>query len=146
MFRSGDRVKETTTTTGTGDIALLGAVAQFQAFSAVCANADMAMYAIVGQSGTEWEVGYGQWQTGNTLVRSLVLGSSNAGALVAFSAGTKDVFNTWPGFNGIFPPATHVINDNALIAADAGTYIPRYLEIAAGKTLEIGAGGDLEIG
>ena len=91
-----DRVKETTTVTGTGAATLLGASAQFKAFSAVCANADLAPYAIVGQTGTEWEVGIGTWGTGNILTRTTVISSSNADAAVTFSAGTKDVFLTIP--------------------------------------------------
>lgn len=89
-----DRVKETTTTTGTGTLALAGAVAQFRAFSDVLANDDTTVYAIVGQSGTEWEVGRGTWTTDNNLARTVVFASSNADAAVNLSAGTKDVFIT----------------------------------------------------
>jgi hypothetical protein len=92
-----DRVRETTTTTGTGAVTLAGAVSGFRAFSAVMANADTAWYAIVHQSANEWEVGLGTWSTGGTLSRTTVLASSNAGAAVDFSAGTKDVFLTQPG-------------------------------------------------
>lgn len=95
-----DRVQETTTTTGTGDISLAGAVTQFQAFSDVLANGDTTLYAIVGQSGTEWETGLGTWQTGNTLVRTTVFQSSNSDALVSFSAGTK---NVWIGLTTAGP-------------------------------------------
>lgn len=87
-----DRVKETTTTTGTGAITLLGAVSGFVAFSAAFSNPSIVYYAIVGT--TEWEVGIGTFTT--TLARDVVLASSNSGALVNFSAGTKDVFNTFP--------------------------------------------------
>ena len=91
-----DRIKETTTTTGTGTLALLGAVTGYRAFSAVCANNDTASYAVATPGGAEWEVGTGTWTTGNNLARTTVLASSNAGALVSFSAGTKDVFLTQP--------------------------------------------------
>jgi len=95
-----DRVKETTTTTGTGTLSLAGAVTGFRAFSAVMANNDTTLYAIVHQTPGEWEVGVGTWTTGNNLARSLI--ASSTGALVNFSAGTKDVFMTltptgsWP--------------------------------------------------
>jgi hypothetical protein len=89
-----DRVKETTTTTGTGTITLAGAVAQFVSFQSVFTTGARVYYAIVGQSGNEWEVGYGTLATTTTLSRDVVLASSNAGALVNFSAGAKDVFNT----------------------------------------------------
>lgn len=92
----GDRIKETTTTTGTGNITLAGAVSGFRAFSAVCANNDTIWYVIVHQSANEWEVGLGTWLTGGALARTTVLASSNAGAAVTFSAGTKDVFCDYP--------------------------------------------------
>jgi hypothetical protein len=93
MPRFSDRVRETTTTTGTGTVTLLGATSQHQAFSADYAlNTDNIPYAIVGQTGTEWETGYGTLLTSSTLSRDQVVDSSNAGALVNFSAGTKDVF------------------------------------------------------
>ena len=88
-----DRIKETTTTTGTGNITLAGAVAGFRAFSAVLANNDTTLYAIVHQTPGEWEVGVGTWLTGGTLVRTTLIASST-GSAVSFSAGTKDVFIT----------------------------------------------------
>jgi hypothetical protein len=94
MTAIADRVKETTTTTGTGDITLAGAVAQFVTFTSRFAIGDYFNYAIVGQTGTEWEVGRGHLSGATTLVRDVVRASSNADALVTFSAGTKDVFNT----------------------------------------------------
>lgn len=90
-----DRVKETTTTTGTGAVTLLGAVAGFRTFEAVLANGDTTLYAIIHQTVAEWEVGIGTWNTGGTLTRSTVIASSNAGALVNFSAAVKDVFITF---------------------------------------------------
>lgn len=93
-----DRVKETTTTTGTGNITLAGAVSQFQSFSSRYAVGAPFYYAIVGQSGTEWEVGVGTLSGATTLVRTTVLESSNADAAVNLSAGTKDIFTTIPGY------------------------------------------------
>jgi len=94
-----DRVKETSTTVGTGNFTLAGAVSQFRSFSSVFASGavgvyDPIYYAIVGQTGTEWEVGKGYLSNATTLVRDTVFSSSNANTLVNFSAGTKDVFNT----------------------------------------------------
>lgn len=92
---TADRVKETTTTTGTGTITLAGAVAQFRSFASAFADGNVVQYAIVGQTGTEWEVGNGTLgASGTTLARTTVLASSNANAAVNFSAGTKDVFAT----------------------------------------------------
>ena len=95
-FVLADRVKETTTTTGTGTVTLLGAFLGFQSFSAI-GNANTTYYTIAGQSTSEWEVGIGTYtSSGTTLARTTVISSSNAGALVNFSAGTKDVFVTYP--------------------------------------------------
>ena len=95
-FVLADRVKETTTTTGTGTVTLLGASLGFQSFSAI-GNANTTYYTIAGQSTSEWEVGIGTYtSSGTTLARTTVISSSNAGALVSFSAGTKDVFVTYP--------------------------------------------------
>lgn len=91
---TADRVKETSTTTGTGSYSLAGAVSGFRAFSSVCANTDTVYYAAVG--GTDWEVGLGTWATGNTLARTTILASSNAGAAVDWIAGTREVFLTHP--------------------------------------------------
>lgn len=90
---SEDRVKETTTTTGTGNVTLAGAATGYRAFSAVMANNDTCLYVIEG--GAEWEVGIGTFVSATpALARTTVLSSSNAGALVNFSAGTKNVFLT----------------------------------------------------
>ena len=90
-----DRCRETTTTTGTGTVSLAGAVANYRAFSAGFATGDRVVYAI--QGGAEWEVGDGIYITsGATLSRLNVYSSSNAGALVNFSAGTKNVWSDLP--------------------------------------------------
>ena len=91
-----DRVKETTTTTGTGTVTLAGAVTGYQSFSAV-GNGNTTYYTIAGQGTSEWEVGIGTYTSSGTILsRTTVLASSNAGSLVSFSAGTKDVFVTYP--------------------------------------------------
>ena len=91
-----DRVKETTTTTGTGTVTLAGASAGYRSFATV-GNGNTTYYTISGQTTSEWEVGIGTYTTvGTTLSRTTVLSSSNGGSLVVFSAGTKDVFVTYP--------------------------------------------------
>ncbi len=98
-----DRVQETSTTTGTGTITLAGAVSGFQSFSAI-GNANTTYYAIVG--GSEWEVGLGTYtSSGTTLSRDTVLESSNSGSLVNFSAGTKNVFVTYPAEKATYQDA-----------------------------------------
>src|SRR5688500_482134 len=89
-----DRVKETTTTTGAGTVTLAGAVAGFQSFSDVGADADTFYYALV--SGNNWEVGIGTLGgSGTTLARTAILSSSNAGAAITLS-GTSEVYCTLP--------------------------------------------------
>jgi len=100
-----DRVRETTTTAGTGTITLLGAVPSCQSF-AVVGNGNTTYYTIVAQSGTEWEVGIGTYtSSGTTLSRDTVLASSNGGSLVNFSAGTKDVFVDYPASKAVYEDA-----------------------------------------
>jgi hypothetical protein len=90
-FRLPDRVRETSTVTGAGDATLLGAAARSRTFAAALPNFFYTVYCIEHQTQNEWEIGLGQW-TGSVLRRVQVLTSSNANALVSFSAGTKDVF------------------------------------------------------
>lgn len=92
-----DRVRETTTTTGTGNITLDGAVTGFQPFSTAMAIGDTTYYTIAGQGTNQWEVGIGTLNDPTTLVRTTVLDTSNNNTtLVNFSAGVKDVFITYP--------------------------------------------------
>ena len=98
-----DRVKESTTTTGTGNISLGGALATFDTFQTYLSNGDTTFYAIAHTSSgvDEWEVGLGTWNTGNTLSRTTVLAGSNGTSAVDFSAGTKDIFMTYPASKAI---------------------------------------------
>lgn len=92
-----DRVRETTTASGTGPVTLLGAVVGYQSFAAI-GNGNSTYYCIADQGGANWEVGIGTYTaSGTTLSRTTVLDSSNGGALVNFGVGvTKDVFVTQP--------------------------------------------------
>ena len=87
-----DRVKETTTTQGTGTISLLGAVQGYQGFSSIGIG-NTTYYCI--QATADWEVGIGTVGAGS-LTRDTVLASSNNGSLVGFGSGVKDVFCTYP--------------------------------------------------
>lgn len=116
-----DRVKETTTTAGTGTITLAGAVSGYQSFS-VIGNGNTTYYAIVGP--TEWEVGLGTYtSSGTTLSRDTVLESSNGGSLVPFSAGSKDVFVTYPAERSLY------VDGSSIVPATTAT-----LPIASGGT------------
>jgi hypothetical protein len=92
-----DRVQETTTVTGTGAATLLGAAAACQAFGSVLSDTNTCYYCIRAQSGNQWEVGLGTYNSGaNTLTRTTVLSGSNGASAVNFTAGTKDIYNTYP--------------------------------------------------
>jgi len=94
-----DRIKETTTTTGTGDVSLGGADATFDTFSSCMSNSDTTYYAIVHTTYNtdEWEVGLGTYNSStNALARTTVLAGSNGTSAVNFSAGDKNIFITFP--------------------------------------------------
>ena len=115
-----DRVKETTTTTGTGTVTLLGAVSGFEAFSAI-GNTNTTYYAIVHQSADEWEVGIGTYTaSGTTLARTTVLSSTNSDAAVDFAAGTKDVFVTYPADKAVYVSASPAFIDVSVGGALTG--------------------------
>jgi hypothetical protein len=111
-----DRVKETTTTTGTGTITLAGAVTGFQSFSAV-GDANTTYYTIAGQGTSEWEVGIGTYTaSGTALSRDTVLASSaGAPTKTNFSAGTKDVFVTYPAKRSVYSDGTNIVPDTAAV-------------------------------
>lgn len=89
-----NRVRDTSTTTGTGNVTVSGTpVATFFALSTIPVGS-VVDYVMSGQTGSEVEVGRGKILTSTTFSRDQVLNSSNAGSLVNFSAGTKDVFVT----------------------------------------------------
>jgi hypothetical protein len=112
-----DRVRETTTTLGTGTITLAGAVAGFQSFSAI-GNANTTYYTINLPGANEWEVGIGTYTaSGTTLSRDTILASSNSGSAVNFSAGTKDVFCTYPAGKSAYLDAAN----NLLIGTTTNT-------------------------
>ena len=88
-----DRIKETTTTTGTGTVTLAGAVAGYRAFSAIYSTGELVNYVIEDIATGAWEAGVGTYTSaGTTLARTTVFSSSNSGSLVNFGAGTKYVF------------------------------------------------------
>jgi hypothetical protein len=97
-----DRVKETTTTAGTGTVTLAGAAAGFQSFAAI-GNGNSTYYVITDPATGDWEVGIGTYtSSGTTLSRTTVLSSSNSGSLVTFAAGSKDVFVSYPSSRSVY--------------------------------------------
>jgi hypothetical protein len=109
-----DRVKETTTTTGTGAVSLGGAVTGFETFAAGIGNSNTVYYCIAHQDQAEFEVGLGTLDGDSSdLTRTTVISSSNSDSAVDFSAGTKDVFCTIPASKMVFEDA----NDSVSIAS-----------------------------
>jgi len=108
-----DRVKETSTTTGTGTLTLAGAVSGFETFSSAIGNTNTTYYSIVNSNG-EFEVGLGTVGAG-TLSRDTILSSSNSDAAVDFSAGTKNVFCTLPASKAV------ILDSSGNIVANNGS-------------------------
>jgi len=140
-----DRVKETTTSTGTTAITLAGAATGYQTFLLAVGNANTTYYTIADQTGANWEVGIGTYTSaGNTLSRDTVLASSNAGSLVVFLTGTKDVFVTYPAERALYTggplgtPASGTLTNCTFPTLNQNT-----TGTAAGlsATLAIGSGG-----
>jgi len=107
-FAVNDRVKETSTTTGTGTLSLAGALTGFQTFVAGIGNSNTTYYAIVHESANEFEVGIGTVTDASpdTLSRTTILESSNSDSAVNFSAGTKTVFCTLPAEKALLVPGS----------------------------------------
>ena len=116
-----DRVKETTTTTGTGAVSLGGAVTGFETFAAGIGNSNTVYYCIAHQDQAEFEVGLGTLDGDSSdLTRTTVISSSNSDSAVDFSAGTKDVFCTIPASKLIFEDASNdvTIGRNLTVTGD----------------------------
>jgi hypothetical protein len=93
-FVINDRVKETTSTTGTSTVTLSGAQTGFQSFSSGIGSGNSTYYTIA--LANQWEVGIGSLTNATTFTRDSVISSSNSNTLVNFSAGIKDIFVTLP--------------------------------------------------
>lgn len=128
-----DRVRQPATTTGTGTVTLSGNYDGYQTFSTAIADGSQVYYCIHNTSNGvdgEWEVGIGVFTlSGTTLSRDTVLSSSNAGNLVNFSAGTKEVFVTYPAEKAIYQNVdgdVQLINGVIEVSADgtSGTTLP----------------------
>ena len=108
-----DRVKETTTTTGTGSFALAGAVTGYDSFGQI-GNGNTTYYAVYLDGGSEWEVGIGTYTSPSTLSRDTILASSAAGAKVTFSAGQKTIWCDYPAGKAVYSNASGNIENASL--------------------------------
>tara|TARA_R100001126_G_C4853701_1_gene163369 strand:- start:303 stop:1019 length:717 start_codon:yes stop_codon:yes gene_type:complete len=114
-----DRVKETTTTTGTGTYTLGGAATGFESFAAV-GNGNTTYYCCT--DGTNFEVGVGTYTaSGTTLARTTILQSSNSDSAVNWTSGTRDIFVTQPAEKAVFLNASdHLETEGGVIALKNG--------------------------
>ena len=102
-----DRVKVTSTTTGTGAMALGAAATGFETFAQGIGNNNTTYYCIFNTGTSEFEVGLGTLDgTSANLTRTTVISSSNSDSAVSFTSGTKDVFCTLPASKSVFLDAT----------------------------------------
>ena len=118
-----DRVKETTTSTGTGTINLAGAETGFETFVAGIGNSNTTYYAIVHTSANEFEVGLGTVTDASpdTLSRTTILSSTNSDSAVDFSAGTKNVFCTLPASKAVIEDGSNNVALAGTVTVDTGT-------------------------
>ena len=148
-FIIADRVKETTTTAGTGTITLAGASAGFQSF-AIIGNSNTTYYCIAAQTGTEWEVGIGTYtSSGTTLARTTVFSNSSGTqpSALSFSAGTNDVFVTYPSTMAAFANGTGAVQENYTTFTGTYTMTPGKngmsvgpVTISSGSSFTVGSG------
>ena len=129
-----DRVKETTTTTGTGTINLGGAQTNFETFVSGIGNSNTTYYAIVNRLTAEFEIGLGTITDASpdTLARTTVISSTNSDNAVNFSAGTKDVFCTLPASKAVIKDASNDVTLQADLTVGALLKMP---DVTSGKVL-----------
>ncbi len=118
-FIVADRVREVSASIGTGVFNLSGSPIGYQTFSASVGNGNTTYYVISNPGVNEWEVGIGTVGAG-TLTRTTVLASSTGTSLVSFTAGTKDVFCTYPAEVSVFAGNTQTLT-NKTISVDTNT-------------------------
>lgn len=133
-----DRVKESTTTTGTSDFALGGAVTGFQTFAAAVGANNTTYYAIA--DGADWEVGLGTLSgDGLTLARTTVFQSSNSDSKVSFASGTKQLFVTYAADKAVFEDASGNVTLPANLTVTGGSTTDSVqLDLTAGVTPAVG--------
>ena len=135
-----DRVKESTTTTGTGTVNLAGAETGFQTFVAGIGNSNTTYYAIVDANTGDFEVGIGTVTDASpdTLSRDTILQSSNSDSAVNFGSGTKSVFCTQPADKAVFTNANGNIDFTGNLHFDDSTG-------TGDNRIKMGTGNDLQI-
>jgi len=142
-----NRVRETTSTTGTGAVTLGGAVAGFQTFGAGIGNSNTTYYAISINTESEWEVGLGTLNgDSSTLTRTNPLQSSNSDNAVDFAAGAKEIFCTLPSEKALYLDASGDLANSGVIAntnvdASAAIAVSKLATVTASRVLESNVSG-----
>jgi len=138
-----DRVKESTTTTGTGTISLGGALTNFESFVSAIGDGNTTYYAIVNRSSAEFEIGLGTITDADpdTLARNTIISSSNSDSAVNFSAGTKDVFCTLPASKAVFEDGSNNVAFNGAITGVTNLTASGEIDAA---TLDISGNADID--
>jgi hypothetical protein len=134
VLKVADRIKQTTTSTGTGDISFTGTPVGFASFGSVLSDGDVTYYAI--EENDKWEVGIGTYGSDN-MVRSHILASSNSDNAVNLG-GSGVVFITYPADKGVFKnqESQLVVGPSGLIFNDGTTIVDNSTAIyASGNSL-----------
>lgn len=148
-----DRVRETTNTSGTGTVTLAGAYIGYNTFASI-GDGNNTYYTIAGQNTSEWEVGVGTYTASGTLLSRDAVLANNLGttALINFSAGTKDVFCTYPaekasyvnptqliygGDNGAIFLTAQTITTNAVVPSGYNGIVASTLTVANGASITV---------
>jgi hypothetical protein len=144
-----DRIKETSSTTGTGTYTLAGAVTGFETFTANLSNSDTTYYCCTDN--TDFEVGLGTFTTsGTTLARTTILASSNSNNAVSWGAGTRTVFCTLPAAKTIILDASGNTTIGGVVTIGSQLIMP---DVTSAKILvadgtsyqEVAVSGDVTI-
>ena len=104
-----DRVRETSTTSGTGTLNLAGAVTGFRTFVDGIGDGNTTYYTIFEEGTNSFEVGLGTVTdaTPDTLARTTVLSNSSGTTdKINFSGGTLSVFCTMPASKSVYLDST----------------------------------------
>ena len=132
-----DRVKETTTTTGTGSFALAGAVTGYDSFGQI-GNSNTTYYAVYLDGGSEWEVGIGTYTSPSTLSRDTILASSNAGSVVTFSAGQKTIWCDYPAGAAVYASNNGSQTSGQALKSNGVGVPPTWQNITNGTVTSVG--------
>jgi hypothetical protein len=139
-----DRVKENSSTTGTGNFALGGAAAGFRTFADGVGVSNTCYYVITDDS--SYEVGLGTLNASATLARTTVITSSNSNNAVDWSAGSKSVFTTYPGPKAVILDSNNELNLGSALGVAGNVSVGGTFQVTGEFNLtDISASGTLDV-